>query len=68
MKHKTEDYKISSVKYIYSEVNVEEVYKGCDQINELDNFLKIHGFVRVDTKVLREGWGDAFYKRVTTQV
>jgi len=51
------------INYIYTEVNVEQVYKGCDQMDELDDFLKKHGFVRVETKVLREGWGDAFYKR-----
>ena len=51
------------INYIYTEVNVEEVYKGCDQMHELDDFLKKHGFVRVETKVLRMGWGDAFYKR-----
>jgi len=55
------------INYIYTEVNVEEVYKGCDQLNELDDFLKNHGFKRVDTFVLREGWGDAFYIRVSSQ-
>lgn len=55
------------INYIYTEVNVEEVYKGCDQMNDLDDFLKNHGFERVDTRVLRMGWGDAFYIRVSSQ-
>jgi FkbM family methyltransferase len=52
------------IDYIYTEVNIEEVYKGCDQINDLDNYLKNNGFERVDTIILKEGWGDAFYKRI----
>lgn len=49
------------IKYIYTEVNVEDVYKGCDQMKDIDEYLKQFGFVRAETHVLKEGWGDAFY-------
>ena len=50
------------VKYIYTEVNTEQVYKGCNLIGEIDDYLKQFGFVRVGQKIYKEyGWGDAFY-------
>jgi FkbM family methyltransferase len=50
------------VQYIYTEVNIEEVYKGCNLINEIDNYLQGFGFVRVAQKIYSDlGWGDAFY-------
>tara|TARA_R110000782_G_scaffold195198_2_gene284732 strand:+ start:97 stop:714 length:618 start_codon:yes stop_codon:yes gene_type:complete len=48
--------------YLYLEVNKTEVYKGCMQLPEMDEFLK--DFHRVET--LWPGrctWGDAFYIR-----
>lgn len=50
------------VKYIYTEVNTEQVYKGCDEINEIDQYLNNFGFKRVAQHIYKEyGWGDAFY-------
>ena len=50
--------------YIYTEVNTEEVYKGCCLIGELDEYLKRFGYKRVATKMCENyGWGDAFYIR-----
>jgi FkbM family methyltransferase len=51
---------------IYTEVNFEEVYKGCCLIEELDEFLKPFGFIRVLTKDstasrTHNTWGDALY-------
>lgn len=55
---------LSHVHYIYSEVNTEEVYKGCNLIGEIDAYLKGLGFVRVAQKIYSEyGWGDAFYMK-----
>lgn len=50
-------------KALYLEVNSEEVYKGCAQIQELDTFLGEHGFTRILTNITGAGWGDALYVR-----
>jgi FkbM family methyltransferase len=53
---------LQHVQYIYTEVNTEEVYKGCNLIGEIDEYLKGFGFVRVAQQIFKEfGWGDAFY-------
>ena len=56
---------LKHVNYIYTEVNVEEVYKGCDKMSDIDAYLLQFGFQRAATHVYREyGWGDAFYIRI----
>lgn len=52
---------IENFKYIYTEVNIGEVYKGCAKINEIDEFLGGYGFERVETYITPYEWGDAFY-------
>ena len=53
---------LSRVKWIYSEVNKIEVYKGCALIQDLDAYLRSFGFKRVATRwVSRAGWGDALW-------
>lgn len=52
---------ISKMKYIYTEVNIGEVYKNCTRIEELDQYLKIYGFERVETSMTHAEWGDAMY-------
>jgi FkbM family methyltransferase len=53
---------IGKVSVIYTEVNKKEVYKGCDLIDDIDNFLANYGFRRISTRwVLGAGWGDALY-------
>jgi FkbM family methyltransferase len=47
--------------YLYLEVNQEELYKNCHLINEIDDYVKQFNFQRVETKMTREKWGDAFY-------
>lgn len=50
------------IDYIYTEVNSEYVYDGCDLIGEIDTYLKLFGFERKVTKFFNKcGWGDAFY-------
>lgn len=53
-----------SIKYakaIYLEVNVNELYKNCGLINEIDDFLSKRNFKRVLTNITKHGWGDALY-------
>ncbi len=56
---------LEKVDYIYSEVNRGELYEGCAQITELDDFLEKYGFERVETHWPETwyNWGDAFYVR-----
>lgn len=56
---------LNNFDYIYSEVNNEEVYKNCSLINELDEYLEIHGFKRVETYFTGAGWGDSFWIKDT---
>lgn len=54
--------KISSIRYIYTEVNINHLYQDCALINEIDEFLGELGFYRAETVILDQyGWGDAFY-------
>lgn len=48
---------------IYLEVNVEEVYKGCALMTEIDDYLASKGFKRALTRLVQQGWGDALYVR-----
>lgn len=52
---------ISKMKYIYSEVNTDDVYIGCTKLNELDEYLEQFGFIRVETQMTDANWGDALY-------
>ena len=52
---------LKNIKYIISEVNREELYKGCAKVDELDSFLKDFGFSREVTDWEGKTWGDAFY-------
>lgn len=54
---------LDNIKYIYTEVNSGEVYKGNDTIQELDEYLSRFGFKRVETEMSPFEWGDAFYIR-----
>lgn len=47
--------------YIYTEVNVEELYENCPLISDIDIYLEKYGFVRSETNITSWGWGDALY-------
>lgn len=48
--------------YAYLEVNKEPLYVGCALIGEIDEYMEIFDFVRVETFWAgNTGWGDAFY-------
>lgn len=49
------------IDYIMAEVNRDEVYENCVQIDELDKFLHAYGFIRKETNWAGGIWGDAFY-------
>lgn len=53
---------LKSIDAIYSEVNREELYENCANIQEIDEYLEKFEFKRVATRwVIGKGWGDAFY-------
>lgn len=55
---------INNVDAIYTEVNTGEVYAGCDQLNEMDEFLSKKGFTRIAQSIYTQySWGDALYVR-----
>lgn len=54
---------INSIQYIYTEVNLIELYKSCPILSEIDSYLGSKGFIRTDLELTNEGWGDAFYQR-----
>ena len=54
--------KIEHVKWIYSEVNKAELYRDCNLVGDLDDYLNRIGFKRISTRWIRNGgWGDAIY-------
>lgn len=52
---------LNNIDYIICEVNRAEIYEGCPMVEELDEFLKIFNFIRVETSWDGVNWGDAFY-------
>jgi FkbM family methyltransferase len=53
---------LTTVKWVYLEVNKQQVYKNCAQISEIDEYLEMFGFERKITEwIWGAGWGDAFY-------
>ena len=55
---------LQGVNAVYSECNTAEVYKGCDQLDALDEFLASQGFQRVAIQMNgNQGWGDALWLR-----
>lgn len=55
---------LPQVQSIYTEVNVRELYEGCDTLWDLSAFLSAFGFAQLDTSITPYGWGDAFFTRV----
>ncbi len=53
---------LNQFKYLYLECNKAELYKGCMQIDEMDEYLKKFGFKRVETLWCGNTmWGDCLY-------
>jgi FkbM family methyltransferase len=56
---------LEHIDVIFTEMNIGEVYKGCGKLNELDDFLREYGFVRVHTiEYSAVGYGDAIYVKL----
>jgi FkbM family methyltransferase len=53
--------KLNEIKYIYTEININNLYKNCALVNEIDNFLLNFNFKRVETVMTEFEWGDALY-------
>lgn len=54
---------LHKVDYIYTEVNSDQVYKNCDVVTDIDEYLKQFGFERELTYWTDWKWGDAFYMK-----
>jgi len=54
---------LDGVEYIYTEINMKPLYKDCALVGDMDKFLAGRGFSRLDTRLTRHGWGDAFYAK-----
>ena len=52
---------LENIDYIMSEVNRDEVYKDCPMVEDLDEYLTIYCFKRVETTWDGGTWGDALY-------
>ena len=55
---------LNQIDYIYTEVNIKHLYKDCPLLSDIDSYLKGFGFVRLDTRMTQNGWGDAFYYKM----
>ena len=55
---------LKNVKALYLEVNINELYKGCGLIQDIDLFLSQYNFKRVLTRMTQHGWGDALYIKI----
>lgn len=56
---------LKAARWIYTEVNTEELYKDCILMPDLTRFLGERGFRLLECKMWSEthGWGDALYGR-----
>jgi FkbM family methyltransferase len=52
---------LSDIKYIYTEINTNSLYKDCALVSEIDEYLEGFGFERVETSMTEFEWGDALY-------
>lgn len=52
---------LKQFRFVYSEVNRKEVYKGCALLPEMDAYLKGFGFRRVETAKWIGDWTDALW-------
>lgn len=55
---------LDNVDVIYTEVNVLDLYTSCDKLSDMDTYLNERGFIRLNTLIVKGGWGDALYVRV----
>lgn len=54
----------NDIEYVYTEVNYEELYEGCVNVDGIDAYLGKFGFKRTHMHDTNHGWGDAFYQKI----
>ena len=55
---------LEAIEAVLVEINFEELYEGCAQVEDIDDFLGDRGFDRVATLTpYHSSWGDALYVR-----
>jgi FkbM family methyltransferase len=55
---------LQGVRYVYTEINVDELYVGCARLPDLHDFLEERGFTcRALNMAGDTGWGDGFWMR-----
>lgn len=55
---------LQGARYVYSEVNVDELYVGCARLADLNDFLEERGFTCVALNMAGDtGWGDGFWMK-----
>ena len=54
---------LQHIKYIITEVNRDQTYENCAQIEEIDEFLSQYNLIRKETCWAGGIWGDALYVR-----
>lgn len=52
---------LKHIDYIIAEINREELYKNCSQINDLKDFLSNFGFELVEEAWIGGNWGDGLF-------
>lgn len=52
---------LSSIDYVLTEVNCDEVYQNCAKVEEIDEFLSQYQLKRIETDWAGGIWGDALY-------
>jgi FkbM family methyltransferase len=57
--------RLNGFDHAYIEVNERELYKGCPLVKDIDAYLARYGFVAMETKMMKQGWGDCYYQRRT---
>jgi len=55
---------LNNVKFIYTEINTNSIYKDCALVSEIDEYLSKYGFNRVETFLTEFEWGDALYLKI----
>lgn len=53
----------NDIRFIFCEVNRDELYDKCALIEDIDSYLYSFGFVRKEVSWRGVIWGDAFYKK-----
>jgi FkbM family methyltransferase len=52
---------LNYVNVVYIKIHETELYKGCANVKEIDDFLGHYNFRRIITIMTDKGWGDALY-------